>query len=895
VTPHPGHDDIWVLKQMLLALASTTGTAQHEDDVEFCELRDSSGATPTLGLLVANSEEATEVALEFYRNVPVTLLQQHSVGSPFAGEMAMHVLAVNQREDTLMAVIRLAHQNFDESQLRILYTTTAHGAFFSAEPMIFYGGTVLSYLVAFGMKKPLTLILAQTLKSIAAANVIDLNSTSLTCPFTGFFPQHVAVANGLTQMFAYLEDLASIAELEHLRADTALRSQRGRCREFCGMTPLQLATMLGDKRVTEFILQRKAKVLWKWGPITQYVVSLDGIDSLDSGSVPMLDMIRRPGARRTTQEMILDDFFDGLIFNVFQEKWRLFGRAYFITMRVVDLMFMSTLLFLIIELKCGVDERHRRRVTTVCPMVIISGLVIAMEDVRALWSLLHGAVTNALERVTKIDFDGDGDVGVEAQSELLRAEREQEEKTGLSRKDTGAHGRKGTGDHVGELVTTLREVAGTASRMRIFSKWAAILAAIVPCWLLLRSEDIDYHMLWVPFSFSFLISGSTLLGLLFSPHEKLGVLHISTEHMLRTDVSEFLCLFLGNFTMQGTALYICFPSYARQPPSLLVPSFDSFPNAMQSLLELALFGNAPRVFLGGPTEFNYPIMDAAGAVDMPQSFDFIFFVMIYFYVTIVLTILLLNLLIAMMGATYSRIYEDARLQWRIQFAQKLERLELLTKFLSKPSRLWTPWEQHAGTKIADGVYVFEFKNIQANAEVQEEREQGAAAHLLRTGRDEKSAVVVQQENIELAKLVQDEIRHQDTASRTIQANQRKHALERLRDLESEEAEAPPSPASPAPPAAVRLYSVVAPMLHKARQTGETFKGCKFLRAVTWRATSSTTGSTTAIGWARAISSASGSGRYFRSRMRISSPPVLPSEDRNGAPTPTADPDIPKAT
>eukprot|EP00966_Prymnesium_polylepis_P005233 120619-Prymnesium_polylepis.1 len=126
------------------------GTAQHEDDVEFCELRDSSGATPTLGLLVANSEEATEVALEFYRNVPVTLLQQHSVGSPFAGEMAMHVLAVNQREDTLMAVIRLAHQNFDESQLRILYTTTAHGAFFSAEPMIFYGGTVLSYLVAFG-------------------------------------------------------------------------------------------------------------------------------------------------------------------------------------------------------------------------------------------------------------------------------------------------------------------------------------------------------------------------------------------------------------------------------------------------------------------------------------------------------------------------------------------------------------------------------------------------------------------------------------------------------------------------------------------------------------------------------------------------------------------------
>ena len=136
--------------ELFLPLRILSGTASYADDVEFCDLRDSSGATPPLGLLVANSEEATAVALEFYKNHPLTLLQQHSVDSPFAGEMAMHVLAVNQREETLMALVRLAHQNFDEKQLRILYTTTAHGAFFSGEPMIFYGGTVLGYFVAFG-------------------------------------------------------------------------------------------------------------------------------------------------------------------------------------------------------------------------------------------------------------------------------------------------------------------------------------------------------------------------------------------------------------------------------------------------------------------------------------------------------------------------------------------------------------------------------------------------------------------------------------------------------------------------------------------------------------------------------------------------------------------------
>ena len=43
--------------------------------------------------------------------------------------------------------------------------------------------------------------------------------------------------------------------------------------------PTQLAVKLGDHRMVQHILRRQTKVLWKWGPITQYMIDLDGVDS----------------------------------------------------------------------------------------------------------------------------------------------------------------------------------------------------------------------------------------------------------------------------------------------------------------------------------------------------------------------------------------------------------------------------------------------------------------------------------------------------------------------------------------------------------------------------------------------------------------------------------------
>eukprot|EP00966_Prymnesium_polylepis_P136831 3161929-Prymnesium_polylepis.2 len=144
---------------------------------------------------------------------------------------------------------------------------------------------------------------------------------------------------------------------------------------------------------------------------------------------------------------------------------------------------------------------------------------------------------------------------------------------------------------------------------------------------------------------------------------------------------------------------------------------------------------------------------------MNKNVDFVFLLLIYIYITIVLTILLLNLLIAMMGSTYSSILEDSRLQWRLNFARRLKRLELQTRFLSKPSYFWRPWEQHAGTRNAAGVYTYEFQSVAPNVEGRPHRDgEGAQGSKISLDDDYgRSATDLKKENAELKQLVHSEM------------------------------------------------------------------------------------------------------------------------------------------
>jgi len=67
------------------------------------------------------------------------------------------------------------------------------------------------------------------------------------------------------------------------------------------------------------------------------------------------------------------------------------------------------------------------------------------------------------------------------------------------------------------------------------------------------------------------------------------------------------------------------------------------------------------------------------ALDWQKTFGIIAFLALYFVFILVTTVLLLNLLIAMMGSTYSEILDAATLQWRFNFARHVALLELVAE------------------------------------------------------------------------------------------------------------------------------------------------------------------------------------------------------------------------
>jgi len=193
--------------------------------------------------------------------------------------------------------------------------------------------------------------------------------------------------------------------------------------------------------------------------------------------------------------------------------------------------------------------------------------------------------------------------------------------------------------------------------------------------------------------------------------------------MLAEDVRVFLFLFLGMFANYGLVLMVVFPKTKSEEVITQVPLFNNPAGALQSMLELAFLGEALEINLvtDDGSAFMLPILDENGNADYLKTFDLFLFFGLYLIYVIICVVLLLNLLIAMMSSTYDRFRSDSTLLYRKQFAHLVLRLELESKFLTRPPcGLWKPWIQNAGevTGEKDGkpVYSFLFKDVAANQE-----------------------------------------------------------------------------------------------------------------------------------------------------------------------------------
>ena len=280
---HPTAAGLRTLKKIVLALYSQTGCLDCEDQV---------GAQPVHALAVCNVPEAISLVVDLYRLRPQLMSRVHTstrTGMPlFLGESVLHILAVNKREAELVQVVGLATRTLPLPDARALFGSVAAGVFFAQRPMLLFGGTALSYAVAFE--------LAGAVHALLSTGLVSLNDRSQACPLSGFLPLHAAVACGSTSMY----DLLTMELPYELRAREGLLTSKARHPEYHGLSCIQLAATLGDQDALQHLLKKQCEARWEWGPVIEYALDLDGIDSAGRGGNDIMELIARAGANRAT-------------------------------------------------------------------------------------------------------------------------------------------------------------------------------------------------------------------------------------------------------------------------------------------------------------------------------------------------------------------------------------------------------------------------------------------------------------------------------------------------------------------------------------------------------------------------------------------------------------------
>ena len=689
-----------VLSQMLTAIAQ-----QYEE--ELFGKPDSSGATPILGLFVANTPQAIELCLSIYRVVPKLLAESHHPG-PFLGENAFHIAAVNCREDALCDMVEIAHTHLEPELLHETLTSQAAGGFFSALPTAHYGGTPLAYACAFCLRRAVALYLSLSTRSTKLdSSTVSVNDPRRACTLTGFLPLHAVVANGHRAMYDFLVELPELPSLHECRASESALAQAG---TFAQMTPLQLAARLGDHTMAKHIFMRRAEVVWKWGPITQYKIVLDGVDSTGGGGNDIMEIIGRLDASKQTREMLLDSFLNGFIHGLFVTKWRRFGRVYHCILRFFELTFILSIAILAIWLKESPDTCLQQKWL---PWVVLATAIPMLEeDARSVvlfWSKI---------RTTILHADANEEENTNVRSSLAVSSRPsavgllEKKKTPLRPLKVDLHRTlRWAQSHLilSKLVGAMLAAAGAIALILGFRPLGAsaplgdynATEMVVSEFGLVEASsstaaDDRYFPIWAILAISLLIELQAFFAYALVPMRRLGVFMHTSVKMIMHDITMYVALFMVFFATYGLSMYVCYPR-AGDHMQKYAPNFNSQMGAFHELIELALTGEPIKI-----SQLDGMPVNREGWVDLiskaslglngeeisdPMStaemIELGLFIVLYFTYVLLMLILLLNLLIASMNNTFLSMQEASVLEWRVLYARNLLRLEMLAEPFAK--------------------------------------------------------------------------------------------------------------------------------------------------------------------------------------------------------------------
>ena len=625
------------------------------------------GAFPIHALTVCNTEEALELVEQLCNARPLLLLGQlhtkHRAGFPlFTGESNLHVLCVNRREDLLCRLIQLAIVQMRAEHLKALLEAQCAGVFFEAPPMSIYGGTALSYACCFDLRRAVLLLL-QT-------GLVSLNDRSQVDVVSGFLPLHAVVACESMETYDWL----TTGLPPKYAALVDQRTSTGRLKGINnnGLTPVQLAARLGDHSAVKHILRKQCSINWVWGPVTEYRMSLAGIDSCGDGGGDVMELVARIDAVKPTTELLLDTFMTGFIYRLFLDKWSSYWRLHYARL-LLDFMIMLMMLAVGFVLKSDPGLQGAMQPVVIVELLLM-GIVTEEEcriaylwwsnnqgtgDARLPWREMarnlniflrnHGVhmlfwsyVFNTISCVFVLVVDLQHPHEANA-SAVGNASVPTQGPSGRQLKAGGVV-TVGAGDEDGTLgslggFVTLHDVGDESD-----------LPAVV--WLTLAMTSF----LMFPY----------LMNSLFMPFERLNIFLLSMAKMMQRDLLVFLLLF-GFFMFDFyIALFFLYPR-AGTLSMPQVRDFNTWYSALQALFLLA--------FTGSPSNIDIEV-DFTTLSNM-QAFDFALWLFVYLMFTILSLILLLNLLIAMLSFTFESVRDESTLQCRTSFAQGIIRLELL--------------------------------------------------------------------------------------------------------------------------------------------------------------------------------------------------------------------------
>ena len=188
-------------------------------------------------------------------------------------------------------------------------------------------------------------------------------------------------------------------------ADPTVPSALGSLRpDLAHLTPMQLAAYLGDYRMLTHCMRRRAVVLWKWGPVTQYQLDLDEIESVGSEGRGVMAL-----AANASPELLMGQTRHpsgqelSMLHDLFMQKWETFARSWFWWLRLVDMLYLALLatLAILCKLEYGAAAVRplaalmlivavilitRARTTAFADNFAMAGyLVVAASSTRLLW------------------------------------------------------------------------------------------------------------------------------------------------------------------------------------------------------------------------------------------------------------------------------------------------------------------------------------------------------------------------------------------------------------------------------------------------------------------------------------------------------------------------------